>query len=233
MTNKIKISMGIVAGFLLLGSGGALAYNQACTTPEAKALRNLAQYGNSNDPAVKAKLAGLPIVEREEARICALQKLTPEETARIIAQKNAMTGPAVTPAENEAPPPPTLGIQNPISQDILGKNLVLGTNSWWGYVNGTLTTVTGTAYLDKPSQGVLFVWVLATTTASGIGSTQAYPAPTATGPLKIVSESNGVITAVSLAGTYEAYDMNTNTRRDVTTTGSTTYTFDLTSRSFK
>lgn len=196
-------------------------------------IREAVQTGNPNDPAIQAKLTGLPALERLEAKICALQKLTPEETAKIVAQKKAMAGPIVTPGANEAPPPPTLGIQNPISQDILGKSLILGTNTWKGDIDGQLTTVTGTAYLDKPSQGVLFVWVPATTTASGLGSTQDYPAPTATGPLKIVSESNGVITAVSLAGTYEAYDMNTNTLHDVTTTGSTTYTFDLTSRSFK
>jgi hypothetical protein len=111
--------------------------------------------------------------------------------------------------------------------------MVLGTNSWWGYVDGTLTTVTGTAYYDDPSQGALFVWEPGTTTPSNIGSSRTYPAPTATGPLKIVSEANGILTARSLAGTYEVYDINTDTRHYVTTAGGTTYMFDVASRTFR
>ncbi len=62
---------------------------------------------------------------------------------------------------------------------------------------------------------------------------QAISAPTATGPLKIVSEVNDVLTLQSVGGTYEAYDANTNTRHDVTTKGGTTYTFNLISRTFR
>ncbi|VAW33158.1 hypothetical protein MNBD_CPR01-257, partial [hydrothermal vent metagenome] len=58
-------------------------------------------------------------------------------------------------------------------------------------------------------------------------------APTATGPLKIVSEANDILVLQSVAGTYEAYDLNTNTLHDVTTKGGTTYKFDLKTRMFK
>lgn len=154
--------------------------------------------------------------------------------AEIIAKKQADPGFTPTPGSDKTPPPPMLGIQAAISPTILGEaNLMLGTNTWKGYVDGMLTTVTGTAYKDNPSQGVLFVWVLATTTASGLGNTWTYPAPTATGPLKIISEASGVITATSLAGTYEVYDINTDTRHYVATTGGTTYTFDIQSRMFQ
>ncbi len=58
-------------------------------------------------------------------------------------------------------------------------------------------------------------------------------APTATGPLKIVSEAGGILTLKSVGGTYDAYDADTNTRHEVTTKGGTAYTFDLASRTFK
>ncbi len=195
-------------------------------------IREAVQTGNPQDPAIQAKLASLPALERVEARICALQKLTPKEIAAIIAKKKAMAGFTPSPDANKAQPSPTLCIQDPISPDILGKSLILGTNTWKGYVDGTLTTVTGTAKANNPSQGILFLWEPGTTT-SNIESSRTYTAPTATGPLKIVSEAKGVLTAQSVAGTYEAYDANTNTRHNVTTKGGTTYTFNLRLRMFR
>lgn len=127
--------------------------------------------------------------------------------------------------------PTKLGIQDPIDQDIVGKEMVLGTNSWKGYIDGTLTTLTGTAYRNNPSQGVLFVWEPGAT-MSNIESSRTYLAPTATGPLKIVSQQNDVLTIQSVAGTYEVYDINTDTRKYVTTKGGATYTFDIRGRKF-
>jgi hypothetical protein len=147
----------------------------------------------------------------------------------IIAKKQADPGFIPTPGSDEPPPPLTLGIQDAVSPTLLGQNLILGTNSWQGYVGGTLTSVTGTAQAADPSQGALFVWE----PDNGVESSRTYPAPTATGPLKIVSEADGVLTIESLAGTYEVYDINTDARHYVTSTGGATYTFDVEARTFK
>ncbi|HFC11057.1 MAG TPA: hypothetical protein ENJ75_02630 [Candidatus Kaiserbacteria bacterium] len=228
MTNKTKITTGTITIVLFLGIvGSAFAYNRACTIPEAQMIREAVQTGNPNDPATKAKLAGLPALERVEAKICALQKLTPEETAKIIAKKKAMAGFIPSPNASKLPPV-TLGIQTAISPDILGQKLILGTNSWTGYVGGKFVVVTGTADKVNPLQGVLFIM----NDFTPIGA-KAISAPTATGPLKIVSEANDILVLQSVAGTYEAYDLYTNKRHYVTTKGGTTYKFDLKTRTFK
>lgn len=124
--------------------------------------------------------------------------------------------------------PTRLGIQDPIDQTILGQGFVLGTNSWKGYIDGKLTAVTGTAEYDNPSQGVVFVWE----PDNGIGTTRSYPSPTATGPLKIISQQNDVLVLQSVAGTYEVSNDDTSTRKSVTTNGGETYTFDIRGRKF-
>lgn len=228
MTNKTKIISLSVAAVLLIGTfGSAFAYDQACTTPEAQMIREAVQTGNSKDPAIQAKLASLPLLEKLEARICSLQKMSPEEVAAIVAKKQA--DPGFTPSLDANPlPPVTLGVQAAIDPTFLGQSLIPGTNTWTGYVNGKFVVVTGTAEKADPSQGVLFVM----NDFTPVGAKAIY-APTATGPLKIVSEANGVLTLQSIAGTYEAYNADTNTRHDVTTKGGATYTFDLASRTFK
>ncbi|HET8574885.1 MAG TPA: hypothetical protein VFM02_01785 [Candidatus Paceibacterota bacterium] len=229
MTNKTKIIGFSAVAVLLLGAfGSTFAYDQTCTTPEAQMLRDAAQNANKQDPALQAKLKGLPILEREEARICALRKLLPEEKAAIVAKKQAMAG--FTPAPDADPlPPVVLGVRDAISPTYLKQQgLIPGINSWAGYVDGKFMVVTGTAETTDPSQGILFVMNGFNPTGS-----QVISAPIATGPLKIVSEANGTLTVQSVAGTYEVYDANTDTRRDVTTKGGTTYTFNLKSRTFK
>lgn len=124
--------------------------------------------------------------------------------------------------------PTKLGVQDPIDQTILGRGFVLGTNSWKGYIDGTLVAVTGTAEYANPSQGVVFVWE----PDNGIGTTRSYPSPTATGPLKIISQQNDVLVLQSVAGTYEVSNDDTGTRKSVTTKGGETYTFDIRGRKF-
>ncbi len=227
MTNKTKISIGTVATILLfVAFGSTLAYDKACTTPEAQMIREAVQTGNKKDPAIQAKLASLPALEKVEVQICSLQKLTPEEVAVIVAKKQAIAG--FTPSSDaDTLPPVTLGVQAAIDPTFLGQSLILGTNTWTGYVNGKFMVVTGTAQRADPSQGVLFVM----NDFTPVGS-QTIPAPTATGPLKIVSEANGVLLLQSVGGTYEAYDADTNTRHEVTTKGGAMYTFDLRTRTF-
>jgi len=227
MTNKTKISLGAVAVVFLTIAGSAAAFDQICEIPEAKMIREAVQNGNQQDPAIQGKLASLSALEKVEVRICALQRLTPIEVAAIAAKKQAMAG--FTPSPNADPlPPVALGIQAAIDPTYFGQNFIPGTNTWTGYVNGKFVVVTGTAERTDPSRGVLFVM----NDFTPVGA-QAISAPTATGPLKIISEANGVLILQSIAGTYEAYDVNTNTKYNVTTKGNTTYMFDLKLRTFK
>ena len=60
-----------------------------------------------------------------------------------------------------------------------------------------------------------------------------YPSPTATGPLKIVSEKDGVLTLVSVAGEYAMHDLaGENPERIVKAPGGSTYLFDTNTLQF-
>lgn len=56
---------------------------------------------------------------------------------------------------------------------------------------------------------------------------QYFPAPTATGPLKIVEEEDGILTLISMAGNYPMRDeAGEQVEKMVTTRGGSTYYFD-------
>jgi len=225
MTNKVKIIIGIVA-ILLLGIVSVnIVYRKSCLIPEDEAIKEKSI--NTKNSIFKF-LESLPVLEKIENKICVLQKVSPEEKAEIVAKKKSDQGFIPIPGSDKPLPPPKLGIQSPIEQDIVGKNMILGTNTWKGYLDGKLITVTGTAYRDNPIQGALFIWI----PEDGISSSRIYLAPDSTGPLKIVSEEDDILTLESVAGTYEAYDINTDTRHYVTTKGGETYTFDIKQRIF-
>lgn len=175
-----------------------------------------------DDPAGRNLHASLRKVDNDQSVIVDVYDTSKVDVKGNYAYKRSVkVGYEITPTK--------LGIQDPINQTILGQGFVHGTNSWKGYIDGTLTAVTGTAEYDNPSQGVLFIWE----PDNGIGSTRTYLAPTATGPLKIVSQQNDVLTIQSVAGTYEVYDINIDTRKYVTTKGGATYFFVLPTRKFE
>lgn len=90
---------------------------------------------------------------------------------------------------------------------------------WEGHSGGVDTVIVSGAFRADENQGVLVV--------EKVGSSfKNYNSPTATGPLKIISETGGILTLQSQAGTWETYDENTDTRSTVTTKGGVTYRFN-------
>ena len=197
-------------------------------------LRQLQQRG-ANTRSEQEKLKNLPMLEEGEAECRTRRNLSPEEKANVTEEKRSEYEQHLRELEEQEkmaprPPPPELGVlRYPIDAKILGDGLYPPTSSWRGYVNGELITTAGSALIRDPLQGVVFIANLEV----GISTSKTYPTPRATGPVKIVAESNGVLTLKSVAGTYEVYHKDTNTRESVKVPGGTTYYFDVKTRTFR
>jgi hypothetical protein len=235
-----KIYLGLAAVVLTTGViSAAVAYDKVCVDPEAQMLRDLKQHGAENTPEGKEKLKGLAIFEKLEAAWCARQYMSQSEIDRIVAEKKQ--GELEHEREVEALKnagafeprklsPAELGIQtNTIDFVPPARVYVKPTNMWVGYLGDTLISVTGTARNDAPMQGAIFIME----NGQIVGS-QVYLTPTATGPVKVVSEKNGVLTLQSIVGTYEIYRIDDGAViGKVTTPGGSTYSFDLNTLTFK
>ena len=208
--------------------------SDGCIDPEAEILRQLQQRG-ANTWSEQEKLKGLPVLEEGEARCRAQRNLSPEQKAKITEEEKQLRYEQhlreLEDREKMAPPapPPELGIlPYPIDAKLLGDGFSPPTSSWRGQINGELITVAGSALSSDPMQGMVFVMK-----DSSVATSKTYPTPTATGPVKIVSESNGVLTLKSIASTYEVYHEDTDTRESVKTPGGATYYFDVKTRVFQ
>lgn len=236
-TKIILLVLGILAVF---GVGGALAVDNICSPdPEIEGLRAKSQeLGRS--PSEREKLQEILIVSEEDwwQRCRRNLFMTKEERTRIVEEKRRGHEQAMREFAEQAKmassttrqvPPSELGILPPLDATILGREFLMPTNSWRGYVNGKLIAVTGTGLSDDPMQGSIFV----TENGHVVGS-KTYPTPTATGPVKITGENGGVITLESIAGSFEKKEQGTGiVVETVVTPGSMIYYFDLRTRTFQ
>lgn len=130
---------------------------------------------------------------------------------------------------SESPWVPPVGILDQIDPVFPGSVFRQTPRAWRGYANEKLVTiVTGSFYAD-PGQGIVVVM-------EGVfDPTQfkTYKTPSATGPVKIVAESNGILILESITGTFEVYREETNTRENVITPGKSVYHFNTTTRKFQ
>lgn len=83
------------------------------------------------------------------------------------------------------------------------------------------------ASLANPQQGIVRVDDFSLTPPL-----RYYPSPTATGPLKVIAENNGILTLTSMKGIYNAYDFAMDVSSKVSTPGGATYYFDTNARAF-
>jgi hypothetical protein len=234
MTKKTKIFLGLAAA--VLATGGitvVVAYDQVCVDPEAQFLRMFQARGGDATPEGREKLKGLPIFEKLEAQWCARQHMPQAEIDRIAEEKRQMALKHQQEIEEwrkagmlepRRLSPAELGIQ-PDTIDFVPPPgaYIQPTNTWLGYMGDTLLSITGTAKRDNPRQGAIFIME-----NDHVEGSKVYLTPTATGPVKVVSEKNGVLTLQSIAGTYEIAGNG-----KVMTPGGVTYSFDVKTRTFK
>jgi hypothetical protein len=240
MTNKTKIYLGLVA-VVLTASGVtvAVANDQLCVDPEAQMLRELKWQGGVNTPEGREKLKNLSVFEKLEAEWCARRTMPKSEQDKEIEkgrqaalehERERAQWEQAGLLETKAPVEPKPGIytNEKLDPTILGNGYLIATNYWIGRVGGTSVMVVATALQANPTQGVVVVLENGDPT-----SAKTYTSPTATGPLKVVAEKSGSLTLQSVAGTYEVYNMDTDTRTNVTTAGGATHTFDLATKAFR
>ncbi|MEK7510021.1 MAG: S8 family serine peptidase [Patescibacteria group bacterium] len=127
-------------------------------------------------------------------------------------------------------PPSDLGIKT--LDPVLHWSVFRQNNVWQGYLDenslDSLIIVAAGGSYPAPKQGMVVVLE-----KSFGGPSKTYPTPTATGPVKIVSEMNGVLTLESLAGEFEVYHEDTDMREKVKTLGGSIYHFDIRTRTFQ
>jgi len=101
-------------------------------------------------------------------------------------------------------------------------------NSWAGDIEGKGVDVYAGHWPQNPLQGVLLIFE----SASDPG--QSYPTPNATGPVRIISETDGVLVLESIAGAFEMHDAEGNRfPNEVRTLGGTTYLFDISTHTYR
>jgi hypothetical protein len=108
--------------------------------------------------------------------------------------------------------------------------LFIPVDYWGGMLDGQCEEIWAGSEPRNPLQGEL----LLPNNSQGPEAYNLYPSPTATGPLRIVSESNGVLTVVSVGGTYQKvtdYDATDSTGTEpsplIVAPGGVTYTFNI------
>jgi hypothetical protein len=236
-TKAIVIVLGILAVF---GIGGAFAVGNVCSRNLDKELIQ-SKLQDANRPQVERDTLQKALIVSEEKwwqRCNQLLFMTKAKKAEIVERKKRGHEQAMREFAEQARidsstvqnvPSSELGILGPIDHTILGRGYILGENSWHGYVGKKLMIAEGTGIFSNPTQGGIFVMEF-----GNIGSTNFYPTPTPTGPVKIVAEDNGVLTLESIAGEFGIGVVDGGgVSGMVTTPGGATYYFDMKTRTFQ
>lgn len=101
-------------------------------------------------------------------------------------------------------------------------------NFWGGEIDGKAIGVYAGYYPENPLQGVLAVF-----DDKNNSKGKFYPTPKLTGPVRIISELNGVLILKSVSGEFEIYDQNTYSSKKVQASASTVYSFDVRKQLFR
>ena len=190
-----------------------------------------------NDKAAQAEIERLrtQVLERQAA-IEARKRMTPQEIAAGEKQLNDFTNElgrqqALHPSPNVEEPLGIFEINSGIEFD---KEFHI-INQWRGksnYIDDERTMLYGGVYAgnhrSNPFQGEILIYNQQHMPG------KYYPTPTATGPVRIISEKNGVLTLQSVGGEYEqSVDHGAAPSIKVIVQGGVTYHFNLKTRLFR
>jgi hypothetical protein len=242
MTQKTKISILIVGILAIIGVGAVVARekNEPCISAELKWMRKMELERGPLPETGKISKESLRALEKEaepcEAAVARQKSFTSEEKAK---EREALRLEGEQHRKNleEAARLEQLNWK-PIPDSELGIKAILDpvkgtiyTNRWIGYEPDkpksplTYTEVYAGGFGDNPLQGFIEV----NTKTGGRIET-----PTATGPVKIIAEKDGILTLESQKGEYGVYDPDDESRGEVVKTpGGVLYYFDIRNRTFQ
>jgi hypothetical protein len=246
MTQKAKI-ITVLTGILVVSGIGVIfaldrPQRDPCTSPELALLRRI-QLERGLSGKGKESHEVLRGFEEEEARCLNARaehearwgNATPEEKAKGLEEarregeqhrKELEEAARLEKLHKKPLPDSELGIKPILDPD--PTKVLIWTNRWLGYESGkeksdaTLIDVWAGGFANNPLQGFIEV------------RGKKINTPTATGPVKIISERDGVLTLKSLKGEYAVLDPEDESKADVVKTpGGVTYYFDLRTRTFQ
>ncbi|MEK7538565.1 MAG: hypothetical protein AAB552_01860 [Patescibacteria group bacterium] len=255
MTKKVKIITLTLGSLAILGMGGAYAENlyqqqaeyKECLAREEIFLIKPRQSVSQETPGSPEALKWAKALQEGEAR--AKEQCRPKTSAEIkkmLASKKAVREAHLLEVEEwkkqgllepQRANPRDLGIDEHADNYRKG---VYQTNAWRGYsdeqrLDSLMFVIAGSASGNIPQGQVIIL-------DKGYGGPASeYPTPTATGPVRITAEKDGVLTLESLAGTYDVYEsgpageipFSEQKHEKVTAIGGVTYYFDLKTRTFR
>ncbi len=237
------------------------AARQFYVNPELQALRDLAA-ARSTDPLSAERLKSLAAAEAQQKRyeqgVSEFDAMTDAQKNAVgeeTKQRYERTMADIRRYEQDQEeykakvrqgllPPPTLtgaliaGIRDGAGLDLSGEKSFQPVNYWTsGHVFNKETARYDLHLFEagyavaNPLQGMVKIED-DPPSAQGKSPVSYYPAPTATGPLKILAERDGVLALISLPGTYDVYDEASDTHSTVTVPGGSTAVFDTKTHTF-
>lgn len=225
MNKKLITTFVFIATVGAVGIGSVVA-KSLFINPE---IQGLSQKDATN-AHIQGKIKGTDALKEEEARIIAKQNLNISKDKRdaVIQEKEQRHKERMK--EIASYTPPSAQTEKSSFKGIVEGNDIPAPfrsdeftvlNFWGGEIDGKAIGVYAGYRPDNPSQGVIVVF-------DDKNDTQGkfYSTPKSTGPVRIISEVNGVITLKSVAGEFETYDQNTYPSKKVRVPGLSIYYFD-------
>jgi hypothetical protein len=219
--------------------GSLLSYSRMAIAREGTASEEDQKAGMAREYRMKAQETLRMQLEAAEAQDAAWQNLSPAEQEKVLQssseeatqESNAIIMAALE-AEASAPPPETCSSRGILEQTLapdLFHDWEFIVSNYWGGIRGDTCEGVFAGYDPRnPLQGQLAVY----RDLNNSSHYKLYPTPTATGPIHIVSEVNGLLTISSQQG---AFARNTefdnpgfdNSTDMVNAPGGAIYVFDL------
>lgn len=243
MTQKTKISILVVGILAIIGVGAVVARekNEPCVSAELKWMRKMEFERGPLPEKGKISKESLRALEKEaeqcESAVAREKNLTPEGRAKEL-EARRLEGEKHRKDLEEAARSAELN-KKPISDSEFGIKAIydpvskefIGINRWIGYEpskprsDSTYIEVYAGGFTYEPLQGAVMV------NAKNGGT---FRTPTATGPVKIIAENDGVLTLESQKGEYGVYDPDDKSKGEVVKApGSVLYYFDIRNRTFQ
>ena len=226
---KNKMFIVLLALIGVVGVGVAFA-GKISLNPELNILQKFAMEEGTN-ARLQEKISGIRALEEEESRLRAGKYISLEEQAGIIEDKargheeqlkRVLQSPTINATDTNQFVGILEGVQVPAPFSSEEFKVI---NYWGGEVGGRRAGVYAGYFPQNPSQGALAVFESKDDVRG-----HYYNAPDATGPLRIISEANGILVVMSIKGEFERYNA---LHERVHTPGLTIYRFDMKSGVFK
>lgn len=226
MNKKLITIFVFIAAVGVVGIGSVVAKG-LFIDPEIQGLSQK----NATNAHIQGKIKGMDALKEEEARVIAKQNANTSKDKRDAVIQEKEQGHKERMKKITSYVSPLAQTEKSSFKGIVERNDVPAPfrsdeftvlNFWGGEIDGKAIGVYAGYRPDNPFQGVIVVFA-----DKNDERGKFYSTPKSTGPVRIISEVNGVLTLKSVAGEFEVYDQNTYPSKKVYVPGSAIYSFDV------